>query len=222
MLKVLGALAVLGVAALPVFAQKTPLPNAPSAPDEPMICDAIAGNLVSNCGFETGDFSDWTLSGNTSFTVVASNIDGFLPNSGDFFAALGPFGSDGFLSQILTTVPGQEYTLSWYLGSDGQTPNDFDAEIDGVTLFSQVDLPSTGGSYVPYSETFTAAGSSTLLTFSFRNDFGFLALDDVSAVVVAVPEPASIGLLMAALGAVGWRLRKRLCRSRQGLVVRRY
>ena len=28
------------------------------------ICDAVSGNLVANCGFETGDFTGWILSGN--------------------------------------------------------------------------------------------------------------------------------------------------------------
>ena len=26
----------------------------------PSLCDSIAGNLVANCGFETGDFTGWT------------------------------------------------------------------------------------------------------------------------------------------------------------------
>ena len=30
----------------------------------PSICDGIAGNIVSNCGFESGDFTSWTRSGN--------------------------------------------------------------------------------------------------------------------------------------------------------------
>jgi len=26
-------------------------------------CDGVAGNLIANCGFETGDFTDWALAG---------------------------------------------------------------------------------------------------------------------------------------------------------------
>jgi hypothetical protein len=33
----------------------------------PSICDAAAGNLVVNCGFEAGSFTGWTQSGNTGF-----------------------------------------------------------------------------------------------------------------------------------------------------------
>ena len=40
----------------------------------PSICDSIAGNLVANCGFETGTFSSWTQSGNTDFTGTNGNV----------------------------------------------------------------------------------------------------------------------------------------------------
>ena len=43
---------------------------------------ATSANLVSNPGFETGDFTAWTQSGNTDFTFV----DG-LPHSGEFAAS---------------------------------------------------------------------------------------------------------------------------------------
>ena len=61
------------------------------------ICDSIAGNVIVNCGFETGDFTGWTLTGNTGFTGVTSGSP--YVNSGTYGAYLGPVGSDGFLSQ---------------------------------------------------------------------------------------------------------------------------
>jgi hypothetical protein len=191
------------LAALPLLAQKT-LPSG-SAPDPASICDAIAGNLVANCGFETGDFTDWTQSGNTGFTGVTG---GYYANSGNYGAYLGPVGSDGDLSQTIGTSAGT-YQLQFWLNSDGSTPNDFAATVNGNTLFSVTDLPAQG--YTEYTYDFVATGPSDL-TFSFRNDPGYLGLDDIS-VVSTVPEPTSVMWLIAMLPIVAFVLRRRLVKG---------
>ena len=63
------------------------------------ICDNTTGNLVTNCGFESGSFSGWTRGGNLGFTGVTSNPT--YVNSGAFGGQLGPIGSDGTLSQFI-------------------------------------------------------------------------------------------------------------------------
>jgi PEP-CTERM motif len=146
---------------------------------------ATAG-IVTNGGFETGDFTGWTLSGNTDFVGVTTGI----AHTGDYAAYFGSDGSLGFLSQNLATTAGTTYELNFFLASDGQTPSDFQVTFGGAT-FDQTDLPMF--SYVSQSLTVTATGSSTLLQFGFRDDNGFLNLDDVS--VIAVPEPGSLVLL---------------------------
>jgi hypothetical protein len=167
------------------------------------ICDAVAGNLITNCGFETGDFTGWIHAGNIANTFVEPTFDGFVANSGVFFATLGPTGSDGTLSQTLTTTPGTEYAVTWYLGSDGQTPNDFTATWGTTQLFTQTDIPSTNSTYTEFTRSVVASAATTTLTFSFRNDPDFLALDDVSVTAAAttVPEPGLYLLLGA--GIVG-------------------
>src|SRR5215471_3379908 len=74
---------------------------------------ARAMNLVTNGGFETRDFTGWTLSGNTFFTHVDCGTNVVSPHTGECAAALGAMGSDNTLSQTIPTVPGGTYLLSF-------------------------------------------------------------------------------------------------------------
>jgi len=66
---------------------------------------------------------------------------------------------------------------------------------------------------IPYSFGATATGANTVLAFNFRDDPGFLFLDDVAA--NQTPLPAALPLFatgLGALGLLGWR-RKRKARA---------
>ena len=166
-----------------------------------------AANIVTNPGFETGDFTGWTLSGTDSSTSdngIYYGVDSQDAHSGAFGAYFGPVGGILDLTQTLTTVPGTTYAVTFWLSESPDTPapyvNSFVASLGGITLAS---LSNTNGAdYTEYTATATVSSATSILGFGFRDDTGFFSLDDISVspgTSVVTPEPATSMFVMSAL-----------------------
>ncbi|HTS49202.1 MAG TPA: hypothetical protein VMH05_14725 [Bryobacteraceae bacterium] len=181
------------------------------------ICDGVAGNLVQNCGFENGAFTDWTLTnpdgGGAADVNTLVEANSFSPpggNSGLFYALLGDNLADPTtISQTFSDAAGSTLTFSFYLSTDGYSSEIFQAEFNGNVLYSLPSGPAQG--YTLYSYSVTGTGSDTIsFVEQDVNPTGNMGLDDVSVVdPVATPEPSSLVFLAGALSAIVWKRYRR-------------
>jgi hypothetical protein len=187
------------------------------------LCDSAPGQLVANCGFETGDFTSWNLSGNNVpgqegnlYGVEGTDpFDGTSPNSGNFQAFFGTlFANPTTLQQTIATIPGSKYSVSWFLAQDTdattQNPNEFSASFGGVSLVNPTVVAVQG--YTEYSFLVDATSSSSSLDLIFGNDVGFFLVDDVSVTTVAPEPPAWTLMLVGLMGAAFYWKREELSR----------
>ena len=180
-----------------------------------------SGNLVTNCGFEAGDFSSWTLSGVDVDAGTEGNLygveggDPFGPgphsgNSQAYFAD--QVANTTTMSQSIATTAGTSYTVSFWLAEatdgPGTNNNKFTASFGGAALTPLTNVTDQG--YTEYTFSGIGSAGSTLLSFTFGNDVGQFQIDDIGVTgpAPAVPEPTSLALF--GLGALALAARRKV------------
>jgi hypothetical protein len=198
----------------------------------------VAGNLLVNCGFETGSLSGWT-SDATQYTQV----DGHNVHSGNYAAELGDE-SESHLSQTVTDVNGAYYSLSFSLENEvavdatgtAYTGGNvffvyYENASGGYTALAQMTNVAESNTFQTYSYNFYGTGSDTII-FIYYNVPSYFELDDVvfkdppapgsasdlsatpdGSDTAATPEPSGLVLMGTGVMALAGIARRRLAQQ---------
>lgn len=166
-------------------------------------------NLIANPGFETGDFTGWTVGG--AFPNIGVDSYSVDVNSGNF----GVFAGNSVqtsLSQSIVTKIGHSYAVSFALDvyQADATFGYVNLLAGGNTLLA-LNEPAETDAFTVYTATFNATAATTDVAFQFYNPPGFFGFDDVSVIDTTVihPVPEAPALALLGVGALGIALRRR-------------
>ena len=150
----------------------------------------------------------WTIGNAGAVDIIGSpGFFDLIPGNGHYIDLDGSNNLAGLLETSFAVTAGMTYTATFQLGG-----NHRDGSSDPVTvMFGGSTLAPTVGpddGFTTYSITTTATGDSLTLSFldGRQGNVGAL-LDNVN--VSAVPEPATMSLLLAGIAALGFAARRR-------------
>jgi hypothetical protein len=186
---------------------------------------ASQANVLLNSGFESGDFTNWTVNTGGDVTypqvVIAYNQSGeyptgafgepipAAPGGGDYGAYFVSDTATQSISQSISLTQGQNYQVSFQVYSpDNGRNNPFDAtlqsSVDGVLspLFTAKTLAS---GWTLYSAIFAASAGPYTFSLNFDGQ-GVPAADFVldNASVAAVPEASTWAMMILGFVGVGF------------------
>ena len=163
----------------------------------------VPSTILLNGGFETGTFTNWTLSGFTTSSQVGADSP-YTPftHSGKYGAGLVTGTSktaQGFLSQSLATTPGASYLISFWLHrSVNSRPNDFQVSWNGNILLDETNLGNIGWTNIQL--TVTATATTSTLQFGFLTATYNFGLDDV--IVMPMPQADLVNISLSGTNLV--------------------
>ena len=160
------------------------------------------GNKTMTFTAVPGSITDWTVVGSHVSWIDTGNPWGLSAQDGDRFLDLtgyttgAPFGG---VTQTVATTAGQQYDLSFYLGSYtqrwGGPPVSILATVDGTSQTFTVTTTSSVSTWTPFTLHFTASSASTTVTLTGAAGVSYIGLDNVSLDPAggggSVPEPKS-------------------------------
>ena len=171
-------------------------------------------NLIMNGGFETGDFTDWTLSGSSSDAAVVTSGN-YTPLSGSYYADLKtPGNAAGYLEQSYSDVANQTYNITFWYNSSDSNNNALTVLYDGLPIFSDKNFKTSG--WTEFTTTVVGSGgvNADNLQFSFKDTGGHSIGLDVISVAAGVPEPSTWAMLGLGFTALGFAASSRGRRDR--------
>lgn len=140
----------------------------------PSVCGApSSSNLVSNPSFECGTLSPWIKT--TTNGVYAAMIEYGLSSAGSssLFTYTQLIKDEGFapgqVSQILTTIPGKTYSVSFDMHMDGFGCYWTVSAAGVVIATNEINGVFTQTGWQSYSGTFAASATTTELVIQFRS-----------------------------------------------------
>ena len=182
----------------------------------------------NNAGFETGDFSGWTLSSPGDGQVVSSHassngLTAWQPVEGNYFALLTAGDLTTTLSRQVQAQAGDSLSFWWFFdGHDYGIYNDSvsysildstGSQVGGSTLASIATVGDRGNT--PWTQETYTFQTSGAFTFNYEVDNVFddalssQAGLDMSEAAAPVPEPLTLSALGLGIAALGRYVRRR-------------
>ena len=201
-----------------------------------VLATGAEANLLVNGSFESGNFNPpgnatmslgvgstaitgWIVSNDVVAWIGTGNPWGLSANDGARFLDLTDYATGapfGGVSQVISTVPGASYLLSFDLGSSTfwGRPDGITASAAGTFATFTSPLSGTNNAWQQVSMAFTALSGSTTVQLLGASGIQYIGLDNASVELVAapIPEPGTWALMLAGIASLG-ALRQRRVRA---------